>query len=78
MTKDIILKSTGFLYAPGFVRWIVQAIYPFDKAQALSVLDAWPDLSLEVKEKILAGDYKVVDEDVIVTVAMDSPDNVAQ
>lgn len=69
------LSSTGFFYTPGMLNWL-RAITKRDVKGAKSdinarkkMLSAWyPTLPAAAVKKVLAGDYTVEGEDVIVTV----------
>ena len=69
------LSSTGFFYTPGMLNWL-RAITKRDVrgartdvgARKKMLLSMFPKLPAAAVKKVLAGDYTVEGEDVIVTV----------
>lgn len=62
------LSSTGMFFTPGFVRWLVKAVLPFDAPKARKLAEAaWPTLPPVAISNLLNSDYTVVDDQVRVT-----------
>lgn len=58
------LTSTAWVYTPGLVQWI--RAHATVQARRKMLLAAFPELSPAAAAKVLAGDFKVDGEDVIV------------
>jgi len=58
------LQSTAWFYAPGFIQWV--RVHENVEARRKMLLAQFRELSPAAAEKLLAGDFKVEGEDVIV------------
>lgn len=60
------LISSDMFYTPNLIRFIASEA-KFDRKIALSILNAgWPDLTEEARSNIFEGNFKIVDDTVLV------------
>ena len=60
------LASTAWVYTPGFIQWILA--HATVQARRKMLRAAFPELNAAAAAKVLAGDFKVEGEDVVVEV----------